>query len=255
MTSLSEKIAVGLLIGISVIVALLDLTGYLEAIPIISGRISALTLLILAAIAGYLAANSSNRQQEQREIVNKIEQNTSKLIKSLNGVDVEVLDTTEKGFEYLCKRYNEAEQNIDHASLAPSLIADSAVYKKYEMAVGKATKSSRVTYRYLAIMNEKRWRLIRDSFQLSHPRYYVRYYQETPNITPVLSFAIIDNKELIVRFSYDRSEPGYWLVIKQADLISLFNAYYKSLWSNAIKVEMHDLQHISKLENEYFANK
>jgi len=249
---LYERISATILVAISLLIAVLDISGSLESIPWLSERIPSLTLIVLASIVTYLAFASDNREREFVELKDISIENTQKLLFSLKGVSITVFDDTEAGFNYLCQKYESAEQSVDHSSLAPPLLADAKIFRKYEQAVERLIKNPRVTYRYLAVLHSRRWKLIRNGLMLpQQTKYFVRYYDEGKHLIAGLSFSIIDDKEVILRHPYDLSERGKWLSIQHPEVVKLFRAYYSELWMNATVIEKDDKEQLKTMDDTY----
>jgi hypothetical protein len=262
-----ERVSKVLLVAIGVIVGVLDMLGLIGSTSWLDRRIPAFILLSLAAIIGYLFIEAQNRTR-QFETLDKqfgilkglINQNTGNIISSLElaGFIVKKLENTEQGFDYLCKRYTEAKKTIDQASLGPSLLAtDASIFQQFEQATCEAAQNPKIRFRYLATFNAQRWSIVKKAFQQSTAsKYYVGYYEENLSNLSVLSFTIIDSeeegeKELIVRYQYDPSDDqGYWLAIRQPDIVRLFSTYYANLWNKAAKLK-NDTETIQKFDKKY----
>jgi hypothetical protein len=47
-----------------------------------------------------------------------------------------------------------------------------------------------------------------------------------------LSFGLIDETEVIVRYPYGKGEPELWIAVRHPAVVKLFISYYRLLWQN-----------------------
>lgn len=247
-----EQMPAWILIFISITLSAMDMLGIIDNITWLRGRQSSLTLLVLALITFYLITDSSKRTTDLERLRDSVTESGSTTIAALGGVNVKQLKTTREGFDYLIRRYAEAKHYVAHAGLAPSLLDDPSHYEAYSRAISSLVSNRDIKYRYLSLLAKKRWLLIKEILNVEPSvDSHLRYYDEIENITPVLSFSLIDHKEVIVRYPYHPSEPGNWLSITHPDIVGLFGKYYESLWSGAKPISKDDVALIKQLDNKF----
>src|SRR3989304_7329593 len=128
----AERIAIILTVSASLLVSLLDLLGLLGAIPWLAGRTPAITLLLLALLAGYVSLERFGRLAHiERTII----MSTDKILASLSGVEAVLLPSSEDAFSYMSARISSATGRIDHAALSPPITRRSPYSKKWERAI------------------------------------------------------------------------------------------------------------------------
>lgn len=238
-----ERIALIATATASILVSVLDLLGVLDAIPWLAGRTSAITLLVVALIAGYLV---SERFGKMELIERSIIESADRILASLRGVEANSLLTAEEAFEYMAERIAEAELRIDHAALAAPIPRRQPYSRRWEQAITKVLKGNRVTYRYVVLFKDAaRWaRVKRHLADLNIKKYYVRYYDLSTCVLPALSFIVIDNQEVIMHYPYEPGQIETFLSVKHPDVVRLFAAYYTNLWMHAQSLDSDALQQI-----------
>jgi len=240
-----ERITLYATIGISVILSVLDFVGILDNIPWMAGRTPSFILLVVAIIASFLV---SERYGKLEKIEQSISSNTDKILSSLSGVEAKLIPSADEGLEYMAKRVASAEHKIDHAALAPPIQRRTSHSNKWEQAIGKVLKGNKVMYRYIASFSDKA-RIDRVQNHISNPaiqKYYVKHYKAISDSPPTLSFILIDDTEVIMHYPYEPGQAEAFLVIKHPDVVRLFDAYFKTLWSNAKTVNVSELKRIAQ---------
>lgn len=236
-----ERITLIAIITISIIVSVLDFAGVLDNISWLAGRTASFTLLLVAVIASYLV---SERFGKLEKIEKSISINTEKLLSSLSGVEAKTIPTAEEALEYMATRVALAENKIDHAALAPPIPRRAPYSNKWEKSIEKVLKSNKVMYRYIASFSDKA-RAERVQNYVSNPsiqKYFVRFYELGNGSAPALSFVMIDDTEVIMHYPYEPGQSEVFLSIKHPDVVRLFEAYFRSLWNNAKKVDKDGIQ-------------
>lgn len=246
-------------IVVGIIVTLLSAFGFVPQGAVLSVILTAVAVLLisLATIIGHLSDESVKRTKQFDELKHSISENTESILASLQGVKVQRFSSTEDGTRYLCKRYDEAKFTIDQASLAPSLVlSEPHLFPLFEEACCRAVQNPNVSFRYVNTIAKNRLQMIKRFFQLTETRkYFVRYYSEQNDTIPLsLSFTVIDDEELILRFPYDQSEPGYWLSIRQPYIVDLFKSYYAYIWRNAKRLDRNDTKTMQDLDQLFDQN-
>lgn len=188
----------------------------------------------------------TNANLEQEQQLNEIQKALSVL-----SENVTVIDTTEKAMDYLAQRFCEAHYTIKQGALAPSLPEKS--YVNYDKALDEIlTTKKNIKYLHVVNLDKTRWERV--SKKISDPKihnYYVKYY-DLPDIKlPFLSYAVLDDKEIVMRYPYRPQQPEIWLSIKHREVVRLFVAYFQNLWEQANPLEKDDIALIQKFNEMY----
>lgn len=239
-----ERITLITTVAVSLLISILDLLGVLDTIHWLSGRTSAITLLVVALIAGYIASERFGRLER---IERSITDNTERILTSLSGVEANLLPTADEAFKYMAESIVKAEHRIDHAALAPPIQRREPYSKIWEQAITKVLKANKVMYRYItaSFADAARWERVKR--RLTDPniqKYYVGYYHVSASTIPLLSFFLIDEREVIMRYPYEPGQLEMFLSIKHPDVVRLFAEYYRNLWRQAKHLNSDNLQEI-----------
>lgn len=231
---------------VSGVISILDLLGILDTVPVLKGRMPAITLLVIAVVAGYLISERFGRLER---IERSIDDNADRILASLSGVEARLLSTAEEAFEYMAEHIAKAEQSIDHAALAAPIPRRGSYTGKWEAAIARVLKKNKALYRYIALFADEA-RLQRVKQHLTDPnvqKYYVRYYDSLPCALPTLSFIVIDNREVIMHYPYEPGQPETFLAIAHPDVVRLFSAYYRNLWAHARPFSIENISQVEDL--------
>jgi hypothetical protein len=236
-----ERIPLAATVVISTLIALLDLLGLLDEMPRLKDRIPIYTLLVLAALAGYLVVE---RAGKLGQIERSIADNAERMLRSLSGVEANLLSTSEEAFEYMAERVLQAQSKIDHAALAPPIERRSPSAKRWEQAIARILKGNQVLYRYVASFQDKaRWeRVKRHLTNASIQKYYVGHYEASAGTPPVLSFILIDDSEVIMHYPYETGQSEKFLSIKHPEVVELFVAYFRNIWNQSVRLNRDNIQ-------------
>jgi hypothetical protein len=246
-----ERIALLATVVVSALVAVLHLLGLLETIPWLTDRVPTITLLVLAILAGYLISQRVGEHEELEGIKDLISESAKITVASLSGVEAATKLSTEEGREYSAKSFETAKRSIDAALLAPSLPPSSSD-KIRDDARAKLLKANKVNYRSITVFDKSRWEGTKP--YLTDPgiqKFYVRYYDLPIGKPPLMSFLIIDNQEIFLRYPYEPGEPEIFVSIKHPEIVQLFAAYYRSMWKEAIPLSRDDRQKIEEIDRRF----
>jgi hypothetical protein len=242
MTKNIERIALVVTIAIVFLVSVTDLLGLLDQYDWFAKRIPTITLLLLTVFVGYWISEQ-NKECDKLDSIEKLA--------SLSGVGVRALENTEEALGYLAQRFIEADHAIDQIATAPSL-GPPLIYRKYDEALAKVLKKNVIKYRHIVVLDVTRWKRVR-TFLLnpSIQKYYVSYYDAQQGGLPGLSYAVIDNCEVVVRYPYTPEQSELWLSIKHPDIVRLFVDYAQSLLSQGTRLEAGNTSQIEEFDRRY----
>ena len=234
-----EYVLIFVTAGISIMIAIIDLAGLLDANLWITQRIPTLTLLGVGFIASYLILERRGKldeismliQRQGIEILGGMSASVSDIVRALHGVEVAVYQVNEgaKFISDFLKRAHTAKRVDDITwgeDVPPISGQESNVYGKYYDTVTEVASKPKVVWREIAIfIKRSRFERIKPLLTANIPGYNVKYYDAVSEMPPRLTFAIIDNEEVFLA-SYDLR-----LVIRHADIVAYFVRYYENLWA------------------------
>ena len=231
--------------GISILISFLDLTGLLENIPFLAGRTSALSLLVLGVVVGYLAL-------ERRSKLDRIEQlvveGFESAILSLQGGPVRLLSNSQDVYEYAAQRMGEATESIDDLTwgMVPvTRLTESQQHAFERYYNSRIATASRKHIRYREVMSFpsearsgiERLEWAEEMAEKNIFGYQLRYYDFSHrDVPPLLQFLLIDSEEVIFAFYRGMNLPlegEVHLAVKHPRIVSLFQDYYDSIWQGA----------------------
>jgi hypothetical protein len=239
-----EKFVLGTIAVLSVAISLGDLLGVLDTIPWLVGRTSALTLLVVGFLAGYLVL-------ERRSKLDKIErlvvEGVERTIVSLNGVETQAFTNPQEMYEYVRKRMWEAQESIDDLSWGQKTATSKMplheqALKKYIEAIPKICSKKKIRYREVMIFStmerlQRAEAMVAQDLQGYRLRYYDIPHQQMP---PLLSFMLIDSAEVIIAFYRPPYEDERRLAVKHPGIVRLFQDYYNVIWHRAKVIKEAD---------------
>ena len=242
MTKNYERIVLVITIVIVFLVTMADLLGLLDQYDWFAKRIPTITLLLLTVAIGYWISE----QKKERDQLDSIEK-----LASLSGVGVRALETTEEAMDYLAQRFTEAQHTIDQVATAPSL-APAIAYGRYDQTLAKVLRKNTIKYRHIVALDATRWKRVK-SFLLNPNirKYYAAYYDFQQGGIPGLSYAVIDDSEIVMRYPYTPEQSELWLAIKHPEVVRLFVAYAQSLWSQGIRLEASNTTEIDNFDKRF----
>lgn len=217
------------------------ITALIEKQPLFYEQTPTFILLLLAGAITYWLTEHGRKQEQLNAIQNSIS--------TLSG-NVTVIEATQ-AMDYLSQKFGEAQKTIKQAALAPSL--GSSSYTNYDKKLDQVLKTKKnVKYLHVVTMDKIRWKRVNERISDSNIRnYFVKYY-DLPDVNlPFLSYAILDDQELVLRYPYRPDQSGMWLSIKNPDIVKLFVWYFDNLWEQAISLEKDNLQLIRKFDELY----
>lgn len=262
MSDVVEQIlAFGLAIA-SIVISLLDLAGLLQGIPFLAGHTSALSLLVIGSVVGYLALERRSKLDKIEEAVKEGFETT---LSSIAGGRVRLLDNVVDMEEYVARRTREAHRSIDDLTWGDHIIkgrtkADEIAFVHYVTAKSHATLNNSIDYR--EVMTFPFLDRIRRAEIMAGQEYFgyqLRYYDvDHKLIPPLIQFHVIDSEEVILvghRGRYISPEPEIYLATRQKEIVQYFQDYFNAIWERAkvIKAtgEPADTQVLQYIKQKY----
>jgi hypothetical protein len=201
--------------------------------------------VILSVIVGlltlFITSEIFERRQRFSRLESLVEGGFTKVITSLDGVEVQSFPTEKDTYEYIVTYIQKFEGNIMDASLGPSSETIPEYRRKYYEIRGKAISKGKIHYRYITMFNNRtRLDRVRQEIRdLGNKQFYVGYFDIPAKPIPIFSFAVLGNKEVIVgghRRMYAPSERSPDLLIRHPAIVQLFSDYFDLLWQRSIKL-------------------
>jgi len=177
--------------------------------------------------------HSQNMNQERIEnLTYEINNLSSTIINSLDGVELREFSSTVSGMQYVIKRVKQAKKQIDDLTwsqalgLARDLNITESLEKQYQDQITNA--ATKIPYREIFIFQtHDRVEKLKKRLDEQSPGYSCAYYDKTE--IPLLQFMIIDGSEVILISDHAKKH----LAIKQPHIVHMFSEYYEQIWKNA----------------------
>jgi hypothetical protein len=238
---------------LSVLIAILD---WLDWLPQDAVRIPNLTLLAVGLVAAHLVLE---RRSKLDNIEHLVIDGTERIIRSLEGVDIERFANDRELFEYMAKRILEAENCVDDLTFGfkqPLITpASQKARDNYLKAIAHASSRREKIISYREVMSFPALVHIpraTSMLQQNLPGYRLRYYEFAQTHLPaLLSFMIVDSEELILAFyraPYLPSEREILLAIRHPEIVQLFQDYYDAIWVGARTLKEGDKTELALLQ-------
>lgn len=206
--------------------------------------------ITLSAIVGLLTLFITSEILERRLRFEKIEKllinGFDKTIATFGDANVEYFDGEDDFFKYLIAKLPQVEHSIKFTSLGPSHGHISATAQKFYKEKAKLIAAGKIRYNYLTVINNQGRldRIIKDLHEANDKKYFVGYFDENAMSIPMVSFTVLDDKELIIgghRTLYAPSEGTASILVRNEKAARLFSDYFDMLWRNAIKINEHGI--------------
>lgn len=243
---------------VSIAIAVLDLTGMLDASSWVAQRIPALTLLGVGFVASYLIIErrgklddlTSSVDRHSQDILESVESAFKNTVSALKGVDVKTFSDGASFIDYFVTRA-QSSKRVDDTTWGVDLpitsAGDVAAYNRYQDSVDEIATRADVIWREISIFaHQDRFMRIKQRIKADLYGYSVVYY-ETPSkdAPPRLSFAILDNEEVFL------AGQDLRLAVRHPEIVRYFAQYYEIAWRKGKPLKtgrLVDQTHIQDLE-------
>ena len=144
------ELALVLIIGtVCIVVALMDVTGLIDANSWIAQRVPALTLLAVGFVASYLIVERRNKldtigdtvEARSKEILEGISSASSRTIEALNGVEVRSFASSAEIVTYASECFRKASRidsvTIGGLEVQPRSSKDTTAYLDYQKTISE----------------------------------------------------------------------------------------------------------------------
>lgn len=244
---------------VSIVVAILDLVGLLDASNWLAQRIPALTLIAIGLVASYLILERrgtldrivTSLEQRDQEILQAVTSSSSRVIRGLQGVEVRTFDDGADFVSYFTERVRQARR-IDDITWgkpipAPSSARAREAFDNIRQTVCDIASKPDVVWREVVMFTRKsRFENIKTLLFDNVPGYAVAYYDVPPKEAPPrITFAIIDKEEVL--FAGD----DLHMAVRHPDVVEFFSQYYEDIWKAGKPLKLHgqvDRDAVNRLE-------
>jgi len=210
--------------------------------------------IIPATLLALLCLLATSELVEGRKKLSKVEEKlddvANQILQATQGIKTISFQTHEDAILYHAKRILEATLSIDHASIDHRRTQDDTPErKKFENAREKAALSSQIKYRYVSVLHSKRRLDLGHNFIIDKKarNFFAGYFPKPEHEIPLMSFVIIDKKEVITRYPYEHGQDSGYIAIQSPVVVKLFLGYFERLWEDSEKLrDMKDYTDLKK---------
>ena len=150
-------------------------------------------------------------------------------------------------YKFLRNRIQGAKDNVKDASLGLGSERVPDYRQKYYETRTKVIKENDIYYRYLCVVGTRSRleRICSELEEFSRNQFFVGFFETIKKPIPMLSFIIIDDKEVLIgahRRLHAPSERNPDVLVKHPSAVQLFSDYFELLWSQAVKLNEYELR-------------
>lgn len=244
MKEMVEQILLIVTAVVTAVISVLHLLGLLHSVPRLEQQTPALTLLVVALIAGHLLIE---RKSKLDRLERQIRDGVEATIGALKGAEVRRLANKEELFKYFRRRIHEARKSVDDLTWGPvdmsyGTPAASLAFRRYVDEIPKVCKKTNFVYReVMTFPTECRLKRAVEMIKKNLPCYHIKYYDlPVKGMPPFFQFLVIDSEEVIFAFYRYPQQPnagGLHLSVRHPDIVKVFQDYYESIWLGAIELK------------------
>lgn len=235
-----EGLTLAVAAAVALVVATLDLTGVLDQVEWVRGRVPVLTLLVAGAACGHLAVR---HVVFRRELDGALDEAVQRIRTSLGAVEFRRFDDAGDYWLYASQRIRAAESSIDDFScgfVAMSQVSKhtSLAYQTFRRSILSACtgkgRQSRLVYREVtSFPNDRRITRVRELLDERYPNYHSRYYDfDHDSMPPMFHFFVIDGTEILFNV-HSRTATGSdnkRVAIRDDRLAEVISHFFELAW-------------------------
>lgn len=226
-------------------VALADLPIFLRELesPQVGSR-----AVVEDIVAAFSNATQARMPLRRRAAPPAIEMPVSADMRSTRFSDITAL------YNYVSGRIVRAKQSVaditwgTHSHYRRQL--DQETYDKYVRAMRRAARKKSVSYREISNFAQPQY-VERSRALFECAGYNVRYVDTRSLKIPILSFVIIDEKEVVFAFYREparESDGEIYLSVQSRDVVELFQDYFETLWTSGLPIKEGENVHEHRLD-------
>lgn len=241
--------------SISIIIAVLDLVGVLDASSWVSQRIPALTLLAVGFVASYLIIERRGKLDElatsvdvhSGELLEAIDTSFSQTVRALDGVEVRSFPDGASFVSYFIDRVRRAKRVDDITwgeDAPPTTGKESEVHQRFHEVVNEVSLKPNVLWRDIVVfVHVSRFRRIQQRIEANIRGYNVAHYPRLGEKSPPrLAFAVVDREEVFLSSYTSR------ISVRHPEIVQFFVQYFELLWNRAEKLKVGNQVNVKALE-------
>lgn len=199
----------------------------------------------------FVAGRHNGLNTEEPKSLKSAEAESSFLLPSflenVGGYAIDSFTDEKQLYEYLGSRIQTVTDNIKDVSLGPGSERTPDYRQQYYNLRSQVIKQKDIYYRYLCMLaTSSRVERVRNELnEFSQNRFFVGLFESHPDPIPMISFIVIDDKEVIVgahRRLHSPSQRNSDVLIRHPTVVGLFSDYFEFLWDKAIKLNEHGIR-------------
>jgi hypothetical protein len=220
--AIQENLTLFLIVLLCIAISVLDFFGLLDGIPVISQRIPAIIVLLLAALTAYIVFSQPHKMKEvqAQKMVDTVAR-----IDSLQETRVRLFADTVSCIDYASQCVAEAKSRVwgmfwDVDLNFDQLLTNDLLYRQILLIDDKNRKQHQ---------SKVRTRLRKSGVSQSFA-----YFSAERDAT--LQFMLIDSSEVI----FLSNVSSYNIAIRHSGIARVFEHHYDEIWQKAIKLKQND---------------
>jgi hypothetical protein len=265
-----ENFRLSILASVALIIAMLDFIGALDNIAWLSERVSTFVLLLLGLYIAFSTSfindirseiqairNSPTPELSQmNEVVKAISYQLSQFTSSSH--DLRVLEFSNVGdvYNYVADKLQGATDTVEDITWGSytgyRTEKEQLAYEFYVKTMEEICGKGDIMYKEISSLSDSHY-FDRAQNLCQYYSYHLAYHDISSMDVPLISFIIIDSKEVIIGFyrilGVVRALEGIvYLSIQNPLMIKFFSDYYGKIWAKAEKLKEANTVKIKRLE-------
>ena len=222
-----------LITGLFVIgISISDLFGFLDNLPWLENRIPKVILILIGAL--FLLFN--RKMNRLTKSIGAIDTHKASILEFNNAAEI---------YDFISKELLRAKESIEDITWGSytgyRTKEEQDSYENYVKTIEKVCRRKNVMYKEISSLSDEHY-FNRAKNLFRHYNYHLAYHDTRSINVPLISYVLIDRKEVILGFSRIPGEirplDGIkYLCIRDPDLVKFFSDYYDSIWGRAIKLK------------------
>ena len=229
---------------IATIVSVCSIFSFLTNFPSIAERITEIILLLIALLITTVAIQKRDYSQKVNSKIKESTDSLIEMIRNLRGGEVLPFENVAELYDYVTAKLSTASKSVDDITWGSRkgyrTKVERETYEKYLKAIEGVCEKETIKYREVSSLTDEHYfRRALNLIKKGYYSYHLGYYDISKNPVPLISYIIIDSKEVVLGF-YRGPEGEVYLSVRQFDLVKLFESYFETLWDRSTKVKEAD---------------
>ena len=198
--------------------------------------------IIPATLLTVLLLLATSELVEERKKLSAIEEKLDNVLEQnlalTEGIKSITFQSRDEAVLYHAKRVREAKVSIDQASIDHKRTRGSSVKEQFDKDRREVVLSGQIKYRYVGILYSKRRLEMGREFVINQKakNFFAGYFHQPIGEIPLMSFVIVDKKEVITRYPYEFGQDSGYIAIQSPQIAKLFLGYFERLWEHSVKL-------------------